>query len=132
MIKNLVKISLIIFIVLVVAVLLASVFSNQPKKNISPIVQQGVTPTETPAAAASFAATQVAQHSAPNNCWVIVSAKVYNVTNLIPIHTGGPDKIIPFCGKDATTAFNTRNGLGPHPQRAQEALNTYYIGELSR
>ena len=132
MTKNLVTICLMVFIVVVVAILGASVFMNQNKANVAnSSVQNNITSASTNTTAKSITLSEVAKHSTANDCWTIVNNKVYNVTALIPVHSGGPDKIILYCGKDATVAFNTKDGAGSHSQRAQNALETYFVGDLS-
>lgn len=73
---------------------------------------------------------EVVNHSQESDCWVIVNNNVYDVTTFIPNHSGGPQAIIPFCGKDATQAFDTRNGRGPHPARALEFLQSMLVGTI--
>lgn len=75
-------------------------------------------------------AEEVAKHAVEDDCWVIVNGKVYDVTEFIPIHPGGKDKIVPACGGDATERFTTRNGFGPHPDRAQTTLDAFLVGDL--
>lgn len=128
MIKNLVTISLMIFIIAVILILSAAIYIDQGTVNIVPAVRQNNNINTT----AAITAIEVAKHNTASDCWTIVDNKVYNVTDLIPIHSGGPDQIIAYCGKDATTAFNTKNGRGSHSQRAKNILNSYYVGELSR
>lgn len=72
----------------------------------------------------------VANHAQESDCWVTVNNNVYDVTSFIPNHSGGPQAIIPFCGKDATQAFDTRNGRGPHPARALEFLQSMLVGTI--
>jgi cytochrome b involved in lipid metabolism len=96
--------------------------------NVTPPPSNTVPSSTTPTN--SITAAQVALHNSYNDCWIIVSGKVYNLTNLIPIHSGGPGQIIPYCGKDGTSAFDTKNGNGSHSQRAQSILNNYYVGNL--
>ena len=79
----------------------------------------------------SVTLTGVAKHNTAGDCWLIVNGKVYNVTNFIPMHNGGTETIVPYCGKDATMAFETKNGFGSHSQRAQNVLNNYYVGNFS-
>jgi len=131
MLKNIVTISLMIFIILIVIILGAGVFLNKSGTSNATATNQN-TINAVNNVIVPISGAEVAQHNTANNCWTIVNNKVYDVTNLIPIHTGGPDKIILFCGKDATTAFETRDGMGSHSQRAQNILNTYYVGDLSR
>lgn len=69
----------------------------------------------------------VAKHNTPNNCWLIISNKVYNATNFLDVHPGGSQAIIPYCGMDATVAFNS---VSKHDSRAQVALSTIIIGSI--
>lgn len=75
----------------------------------------------------------VAKHATAADCWVVVSGKAYNVTNMIAAHPGGADAIIANCGKDATVAFTTRGKepARPHPEKAAMALETMLVGTLS-
>ena len=82
-------------------------------------------------AAKGLSIVDVSKHSAKEDCWVIINDKVYDVTSMIPNHPGGSQAVISQCGKDATSAFDMRNGRGPHPQRAQESLENYFVGNLS-
>eukprot|EP00889_Picochlorum_renovo_P000258 jgi/Picre1/27288/NNA_000257.t1 len=38
--------------------------------------------------------------------WTIIDNKVYDLTSFARIHPGGRDKIIPYFGRDASSAFN--------------------------
>lgn len=126
MIKNLVTISLIIFVIIVVGILGAGLFLNQNKTN------QQTNTINTTITGATITVSQVAQHNNYNDCWVIISNKVYNVTSYINMHPAGPEKIILYCGKDATTAFDTKGSKGTHSQEAQNLLNTFYVGNIIR
>eukprot|EP00850_Spirogloea_muscicola_P022462 SM000296S11297 [mRNA] locus=s296:26739:28037:- [translate_table: standard] len=77
-------------------------------------------------AAATFTAQEVAQHAAPNDAWIIVSGKVYDVTEYVEEHPGG-DAILAHAGGDATTGFH-----GPqHPSRVFDHIELFYIGDLA-
>ena len=82
---------------------------------------------------AVYTADEVAKHNNQSDCWLIVDGKVYDVTDSISSHPGGPQAIIPNCGKDATTAFQTQNKPEPrnHPEQAYSNLDSMLIGELS-
>ena len=123
-IKNLVTFSLMIFITLVVIILGVAVFANQPK---IPATNPAVNNNNTTAVTSA----DVAKHNTSGDCWLVVSGAVYNVTNFIPIHTGGANQIIPFCGKDATSAFATKNGRGSHRQGDLSILSNYLVGNLA-
>jgi cytochrome b involved in lipid metabolism len=132
MTKNLVTISLTIFIIAVVYILGAAVFNNQNKITSSTIVQQSSNANVASSAnVKTFTPAQVATHNTVSDCWQVVGGKVYDVTNFIPIHSGGAAQIVPFCGKDATVAFDTKGGRGSHRQGDLNILASYYVGDLS-
>ena len=49
--------------------------------------------------------SEVAQHNTPEDCWLIIDAKVYDVTKWAAEHPGGPDLLWDVAGKDATRDF---------------------------
>ncbi len=73
---------------------------------------------------------EIAQHGSSGSCWVIISGKVYDLTSYIGIHPGGPGEIIPYCGKDGTTAFATKNSGSSHSSSATSLLDSYFIGDF--
>ncbi len=76
---------------------------------------------------------EVSLHSTPDDCWMNVENKVYDVTAYIAMqkHPGGA-AILEGCGKEAATLFMTRPmGSGTeHSPKAQDMLKQYYLGEL--
>lgn len=134
-IKNLVTISLLVFVLIVVGILGYAVLTK-PTQPITPVqapvrtnpvntAPLNPTPTRT-----GITSAQVATHNTAGNCWMIIGSGVYNVTNYIPLHPGGPGQIIPYCGKNATIAFSTLGGRGSHSQSAQNMLTNYYVGDI--
>lgn len=77
-----------------------------------------------------FTESEVAGHNNADSCWMIIHDKVYDVTSLIPTHTGGSEAILKNCGKDGTIAFDTKYGKGSHSDSAKSILDSYYIGNL--
>lgn len=69
----------------------------------------------------------VAQHATAASCWSIVNGNVYDLTNWVNAHPGGPDFIVPMCGNDATGAFTTKHSGSP---TAQAKLAAFKIGVL--
>ncbi|KAF7966951.1 hypothetical protein HWV62_36374 [Athelia sp. TMB] len=41
-----------------------------------------------------------------SSCWVIIHNKVYDVTEFLPEHPGGPGIILKYAGKDATSVYD--------------------------
>ena len=72
---------------------------------------------------------EVAKHGSAESCWVTISGKVYDLTSYLSIHPGGPGQILPYCGRDGTTAFATKNSGAPHSSYATSLLDAYYIGD---
>ena len=74
---------------------------------------------------AKFTPSQVAKHNKPDDLWIIVKGKVYDVTTYLPVHQGG-DAILKYAGKDATKGV-----YGPqHPSTVPKLLERYCIGDL--
>ena len=109
-----------------------------PVSVVTPDTTQTTTPapitsatSTTPAATVKKGPTlsDVATHKDSNNCWLVISSKVYNVTSFIGSHPGGKSQITSRCGKDVTTAFN--GGVYKHSSYAKGLLPTYFVGNLS-
>ena len=79
------------------------------------------------AAGTSYTMAQVATHNSQQDCWAVIDGNVYDLTQWISRHPGGPDKIIPLCGTDATSKFH-----GQHDDQARpnEQLATFKVGTL--
>lgn len=85
----------------------------------------------TPALAAGLTATEVAEHNTSNDCYIIVSERVYDLSGFGEKHPGGADAINKTCGKDGTSLFSTRGKVGePHPDKAKQTLEQFYVGDL--
>ncbi|MBU2100104.1 cytochrome b5 domain-containing protein [Candidatus Micrarchaeota archaeon] len=79
----------------------------------------------------TFSLSEVAEHNSKQDCWLVLSGKVYDVTDFIGSHPGGA-AILEGCGKDATELFETRPiGSGtPHSETARTLRENYFIGNL--
>jgi uncharacterized protein YjdB len=75
----------------------------------------------------NYTLAQVATHHTATDCWIILNkTEVYNVTTYLSKHPAGAGPITPYCGADATTAFNN---VG-HSSGAVALEATYLIGNL--
>jgi cytochrome b involved in lipid metabolism len=75
----------------------------------------------------NYTLADVAKHNSSTDCWMVLNKiEVYNVTAFLSVHPAGPSPMTPFCGKDATTAFNN---VG-HSSSAVALEATYLIGNL--
>ncbi|KAJ9154049.1 hypothetical protein P3X46_027427 [Hevea brasiliensis] len=73
-----------------------------------------------------FTLAQVSEHNNPNDCWLIIGGKVYDVTNFLEDHPGGDEVLLSATGKDATDDFED---VG-HSTSAREMMDKYYVGEI--
>ncbi len=82
----------------------------------------------------TLSAQKVAAHNNEKDCWMVIEGKVYDFTKYLPYHPGGSVTIIPYCGKDATAAFNTKdkNPSVPHSQSATDMMTQYFVGNLGQ
>ncbi|MER2623046.1 MAG: cytochrome b5-like heme/steroid binding domain-containing protein [Accumulibacter sp.] len=71
---------------------------------------------------------ELAKHALPDNCWMAIRGKVYDVSAYLPEHPSRPDLVLPWCGKEATEAYNTKTKGRPHSAYADELLVKYRIG----
>lgn len=67
---------------------------------------------ETPEEASGISLEELQTHNSETDCWVVFESKVYDITDYIPRHPGGEDKIIPNCGSDTEfeSAFTKKHG----------------------
>ncbi len=68
------------------------------------------------------------QHNSASDCWAAINGGVYDLTSWISQHPGGPERIVPLCGTDASAAFNAQHSGQSKPE---STLTQFYIGELA-
>lgn len=103
-------------------------------KGASAVSAQGTTSPPATSPARILNAAAVAAHGIAGDCWLIIGGKVYNVTNYLSEHPGGAASITVYCGKEATTAFNSKGKTPakPHSSFASSLLDSYYVGFLGQ
>lgn len=69
---------------------------------------------------------EVKRHDKPDDLWMIIYNKVYNLTNFSKIHPGDVEVLFDCGGTDGTEAFED---VG-HSDFAYQMLRPYLIGEL--
>lgn len=99
------------------------------KDTVSKQIQTNITPTPSSQInEKNYSASDVAKHSTKNDCWLIVSNKVYDASKFLLSHPGGTQAIIEYCGNDATAAFKSNK---KHDSEAQANLNSIFIGLMN-
>ncbi|KAL2809987.1 FMN-dependent dehydrogenase-domain-containing protein [Aspergillus granulosus] len=49
---------------------------------------------------------EISSHKTPDDCWIVVDNQVWDVTNFVEKHPGGPAIILKYAGRDATKAYS--------------------------
>lgn len=76
---------------------------------------------------ATFTLEEVAQHGKSSDCYTAINGDVYDLTEFIRMHPGGP-VITALCGIDGTQQFEAQHGRSP---QAKRELSSLRIGSLS-
>jgi len=71
--------------------------------------------------------SEVARHNVPDDCWVALNGKVYDLTEFLDRHPGGRTTIMAWAGKDASKFFN---GIHQEMWIQQYLRPEAYLGEL--
>lgn len=90
-----------------------------------------VQPVSTIAGPARFTSAEIAVHNTTSSCWLLIDARVYDVSTYLSRHPAGSRTITPWCGRESTVAFHTEDGEGTHSSRAYVDLAAYEIGVLA-
>ncbi|KAL7628599.1 hypothetical protein AAE478_000114 [Parahypoxylon ruwenzoriense] len=53
-----------------------------------------------------ISAEEVAKHTTPESCWVVLYGNIYDVTEFLPSHPGGSKIILQLAGRDATDEYD--------------------------
>jgi hypothetical protein len=81
----------------------------------------------------SLTLSEIAKHNTPGDCWIIINNSVYDVTAHLQNHPSGSGLITPYCGQDATTAYDTKGGRGaPHSPFADSTLGPILLGSVGQ
>ena len=97
-------------------------------------LQAGHVPAERTEAAmpveTSYTLAEVGQHALENDCWMAIDGQVYDLTAYLPEHPSKPSIILPWCGREATDAYQTKTKGRTHSPAADQLLPGYRIGRL--
>lgn len=79
----------------------------------------------------TYTLADVQRHATPADCWSAVNGGVYDLTNWINRHEGGPAVIKAMCGRNASASYNAQHGAsrqGDDENEPAQALARYRIG----
>lgn len=130
--KIFVKIVIGIFIVYMSYVFIGGYIQKNNIESNPSTNQNKAQPSTTGATTKTYTTNDVAKHNSPNDCWLIINNNIYDVTTFLGQHPGGASTITPYCGREATQAFDTKDrGSGNgHSSSANSMLVDYLIGSI--
>ena len=96
---------------------------------INPSAETNQNGTSTTDGVKTYTLAEVSTHAVEGNCWTVVRGKVFDISSFTSKHPGGSG-ILKGCGIDSTQVFEKRANGTPHPEKAWEALQQYYLGDL--
>ncbi len=74
---------------------------------------------------------EIAKHNRAGDCWMVIYGDVLDLSSFT-VHPGG-STYVPYCGTEATAAFDNKGGTGrPHSASAVAMLGPYTIGKLGQ
>ena len=104
-----------------------------PTASPKPTPTSSASPSPTPepemTTQSGYTMAQVQANNTSAKCWTVINGNVYDLTNWITSHPGGPNAIRGLCGRDGSSSFNGqhRGQSGP-----ADSLAAYRLGPLSK
>ena len=86
-------------------------------------------PTPEVTTQSAYTMAKVKENNSAASCWSVISGNVYNLTQWINSHPGGPSAIRGLCGVDGSSSFNGKHGRQSNPN---ETLAGYLLGPLAK
>jgi cytochrome b involved in lipid metabolism len=87
-------------------------------------------PAAAPATERLIPVEELARHALPDDCWMAIRGAVHDVSAYLPEHPSQPSVVLPWCGREATEAYETKTRGRRHSAQADELLARYRIGRL--
>jgi cytochrome b involved in lipid metabolism len=116
--RRLFALATVFFWLLVGAIRLASEFAPAANAPVVTTANRLIEPAE------------LARHASDADCWMAIRGEVYDLSSYLPEHPTRLEIILPWCGKEGTDAYDTKNKGRPHSAAADELLPQYRIGAL--
>jgi cytochrome b involved in lipid metabolism len=104
-----------------------------PVASAAPMAKPSPTPSPTPepemTTQTGYTMAKVKENNSAASCWSVINGNVYNLTQWINSHPGGPSVIRGLCGVDGTASFNGRHRGQGSPTAT---LASYLLGPLAK
>ncbi len=76
-------------------------------------------------------AAELARHARSDDCWMAIRGSVFDLTKYLPEHPSRPGILEPWCGKEATQAYETKTKGRRHSPEADRLLAGYRLGAFA-
>jgi cytochrome b involved in lipid metabolism len=108
--------------------------TNPSATNPSATNPSATNPSATNGPPITLTTQEIAKHNNRSSCWLIINQQVYDVTTYLNQHPGNAGTILPYCGQEATAAFNDkgRPGGSTHSAYANSLLQDYLLGAVGQ
>ena len=70
---------------------------------------------------------EISKHRSDGNCYIVISNMVFDVSDYMKRHPGGPTAILRHAGKDATSFFER---VGAHTSMARNSLPRLFVADV--
>ena len=104
-----------------------------PVASTAPMMKPTPTPSPTPepemTTQTGYTMAKVKENNSASSCWSVINGNVYNLTQWINSHPGGPSVIRGLCGVDGTSSFNGKHRGDGGPA---SILTGYLLGPLAK
>ena len=96
---------------------------------VAPTPKPSPSPEPEMTAQAGYTMAKVKENNSASSCWSVINGNVYNLTQWINSHPGGPSVIRGLCGVDGTSSFNGKHRGQGNPTAT---LASYLLGPLAK
>ena len=96
---------------------------------VAPSAKPSPTPEPEMTTQTGYTMAKVKENNSAASCWSVINGNVYNLTQWINSHPGGPSVIRGLCGVDGTASFNGRHRGQGNPTAT---LASYLLGPLAK
>ena len=96
---------------------------------VAPSAKPSPTPEPEMTTQTGYTMAKVKENNSASSCWSVINGNVYNLTQWINSHPGGPSVIRGLCGVDGTSSFNGKHRGQGNPTAT---LASYLLGPLAK
>ena len=96
---------------------------------VAPSAKPSPTPEPEITTQTGYTMAKVKENNSASSCWSVINGNVYNLTQWINSHPGGPSVIRGLCGVDGTSSFNGKHRGQGNPT---STLASYLLGPLAK